>query len=131
MNKRDRITTIHLTKETKENLENLRTRLNLFKKKRLSQAEFLEYLYEKLKNANMEAVGFIETHFSELLKNNNIDLEFLPVIIIPNENFKVAQELYSKLHSLNIPMLYFTSDEAVVLILKAKENKIFEIPVIS
>ena len=122
----------HVTKETKELLEKLRLDYNRYSIRKVSQENFLKFLAKKMRRANLEAVSFIEYSkvYNKLLKENNLEIEILPILIIPNNLFEIVEELYRLLNNLNMSFEYFTTEKQTAIVFKKTKQEDVEIPVV-
>ena len=122
----------HVTKETKDLLEKLRLDYNRYSVRKVSQENFLKFLAKKMRRANLEAVSFIEYSkvYNKLLKENNLEIEILPILIIPNNLFEIVEELYRLLNNLNMSFEYFTTEKQTAIVFKKTKQEDVEIPVV-
>jgi len=122
----------HVTKETKDLLEKLRLDYNRYSVRKVSQENFLKFLAKKMRRANLEAVSFIEYSkvYNKLLKENNLEIEILPILIIPNSLFEIVEELYRLLNNLNMSFEYFTTEKQTAIVFKKTKQEDVEIPVV-
>ena len=122
----------HVTKETKDLLEKLRLDYNRYSVRKVSQENFLKFLAKKMRRANLEAVSFIEYSkvYNKLLKENNLEIEILPILIIPNNLFEIVEELYRLLNNLNMSFEYFTTEKQTAIVFKKTKQEDIEIPVV-